>query len=160
MGLLTMMISLQEIKRKAEMAVDTSDAYLTSFLCQIDSENHNSQWIVHFYDQLHDTMYSYDNENSRVQGPLEIFKEQDFVPELDLDDVKVSFEDAVRIARENALPGKDFKRIIIILQTIEDVPIWNITLLSASFHALNVRIDARDGNMIRKEPIELFEHKK
>jgi uncharacterized membrane protein YkoI len=153
------MDELLEIKKEATKAMNNSDSYLTSFLCQLDGNSMDTRWIIHFYDPIHDTMFSFDNETKEVQGPLEIFKEQDFVPELDLDTVHIEFEEAIKLAIENALPAKDFKKTVVVLQTIEDVPVWNITLLAATFHALNIRIDARDGDILRKEPIELFDWK-
>ncbi|MFT4309013.1 MAG: hypothetical protein ACMXYL_00830 [Candidatus Woesearchaeota archaeon] len=150
---------LKEIRDDGLKAVGKSDAYLTSFYCHIDSDNNHSEWIVHYYDQINDMMYSYNANTKSVQGPLEVFKEQDFVPELDLDEVNCELDDALETAREAALPVKDYKKIVVVLQTIEEFPVWNITLLSSSLQALNVRIDARHGDLIRKEPIELFEFK-
>ncbi len=154
------MINLEEMKKEAERIInaklENKDVYLTSFMSIIKEKEETPKWLLHFYNQIEDNMYTYNYETKELKGPEEVFKEEEFVPELTLEEVQISYEKAVEKAFENALPEKEFLKIIVLLQTIEEKPVWNFTFMNKTYHALNIRIDATNGNIIKKEPFELF----
>lgn len=150
----------KEIKKEAERIIhsklENKEVYLTSFMTQIKEKEEKPKWLLHFYNQIEDNMYTYDYETKELKGPEEVFKEEEFVPELLLEEINISYEKSIEKAFENALPEKEFLKIIVLLQTIEEKPVWNFTFMNKTYHALNVRIDATNGNIIKKEAFELF----
>ncbi len=154
------MINLEEMKKEAERIInaklENKEVYLTSFMNILKEKNDIGEWLLHFYNQIEDNMYTYNYTTKELKGPEEVFKEEEFVPELTLEEVNISYEKALEKAFENALPEKEFLKIIVLLQTIEEKPVWNFTFMNKTYHALNIRIDATNGNIIKKEPFELF----
>ncbi len=154
------MINLEEMKKEAERIInaklENKEVYLTSFMNVLKEKNDIGEWLLHFYNQIEDNMYTYNYNTKELKGPEEVFKEEEFVPELTLEEVNISYEKALEKAFENALPEKEFLKIIVLLQTIEEKPVWNFTFMNKTYHALNIRIDATNGNIIKKEPFELF----
>ncbi len=155
-----MIQNFKEMKEEAEKIIkaklENKDVYLTSFLTQIKEKNNIPEWLLHFYNQIEDNMYTYNYNTKELKGPEEVFKEEEFVPELLLEEVNISYEKALEKAFENALPETEFLKVLILLQTIDEKPVWNFTFMNKTYHALNIRIDATNGNVIKKEPFELF----
>lgn len=146
-----------ELREKALKEVGNDDLYLTSFLANVEDATKDPDWTVNLYNPLEDNIYSYDSSSKEFTGPHEVFKEQDFIPELELEEVKIDFHTALKQALKEALPETEFTKIIAILQNIDGKNVWNFTLMNKSFHILNVRIDASNGNLLKKEPINLVE---
>jgi len=151
------MNNFSELRDAALKKVGKDDLYLTSFLANVKGADDNPSWTVNLYNQLEDNMYSYDSATEEFSGPQEVFKEQDFIPELEIEEVKIEFSEAIKSALKEALPETEFSKIIAILQNIDGKNVWNFTLMNKSFHILNVRIDAESGNLIKKEPINLVQ---
>ena len=149
-------MDLQELASRARAAIKNEEVYLTSYMTQVTSRDEEPQWSLHFYDPLADAIYTYDDSTSEVRGPDEVLKQADFIPELDVSHVTITFEEALESAYEAALPETAFVRVIVLLQMLDEVETWNITFMNERFHSLNVRIDATSGRVIAKEPFELF----
>lgn len=149
-------MDFEGLASKAVSELRDADLYLTSFVAQIASQDEEPRWSLNFYNPLDDSMYTYDAESGIVDGPHEVLKQADFVPELELGNVSVSYEDALSSAYGAAAPETDFVRVIVLLQTIDDHETWNITFMNRQFHSLNVRVDATSGRVTSVEPFELF----
>lgn len=149
-------MDLSTLAAQARSAITSDDAYLTSFMTQLEKRDDDPSWSIHFYDPLADSMFTYDVANGEVRGPDEVLKQADFIPELDVSHVTVSFKDALDAAYEAALPETAFVRIIVLLQVLDELETWNVTFMNERFHSLNVRIDATSGRVLSKEPFELF----
>lgn len=149
-------MDFEGLASKAASELRDADLYLSSFLAQLKQREDEPHWTLNFYNPLDDSMYTYEADTGLVDGPHEVLKQADFVPELELKSVSVSYEDALAKAFEAALPEKDFVRIVVLLQTIDDHATWNITFMNQQFHSLNVRIDAATGRVMAVEPFELF----
>lgn len=87
-------------------------------------------------------------------------KEKKTIEAIDLEKVRLDLADAVAIA--NKLQQEEFsaeipKKIIAILQTLENVQVWNITFLTHSFNTLNIKIRSDDGMVVEKKLSPLFQ---
>jgi len=82
--------------------------------------------------------------------PEPVFKETGVLKALDLDTVQIGVEDAVEKAKAYTLegyPNQIITKTISILQQ-KDVPVWNMTVITAAFSMINIRIDATNGKML------------
>jgi uncharacterized membrane protein YkoI len=133
--------------------------------------NHPNAYLVHFffmtgldlqigyYEKESDTITTFTIADKVVQNPSsDVFKEEQTVSVLDFAQTKVSFEEAMEIAvalqKEKYgadIPTKD----IVVLQTIGERALYNVTFITQSFHLLNIRIDASSGEVVSdtKKPL-------
>ncbi|PIN79403.1 hypothetical protein COV16_04400 [Candidatus Woesearchaeota archaeon CG10_big_fil_rev_8_21_14_0_10_34_8] len=127
-------------------------------------KEHPDAYMVHFffmtgldvqigyYEESTDTITAFNMADKITKNPQsEVFKENNVVDKLDLNLVKISFEEvmdkAVALQKEkyNAdTPTKD----IVILQMINNKAVYNITFVTQTFKLINVRINAEDGELI------------
>ncbi|MDO8628778.1 MAG: hypothetical protein Q7R56_03415 [Nanoarchaeota archaeon] len=88
-----------------------------------------------------------------VAEESKIFKPADEkVDELRLDKVTINVDRALGIVeavRVTDYPQEQANKTIIILQQLKK-PLWNVTLLTSSLNVLNVKIDARSGDVLEK----------
>lgn len=116
---------------------------------------------VGYYNKEKDKITSFIiDEKIEVSQESDIFKkDRKIVEKLDIDKVKIDFEDAVKIAnkfqRENYTKEIPIKKIIV-LQNLEIGQVWNITYISNSFNTLNIKIDAKTGKIKNHEIVSLF----
>ncbi len=88
----------------------------------------------------------------------DVFKEEKSVAKLFFDYVQLSFEDAmekaVKLQKKKFQTDKPTKEIVL-LQTINDKPVYNITFVTETFFLLNIRLDAHDGTLLEynKKPL-------
>ena len=89
-----------------------------------------------------------------------MFKKEKTIHPLETDSVKVTAEnavDAVLALQKKKYPQHLVVKGFLILQHLDDKPLWNVTLLTRTFGALNVKIDAATGKVVRDEVITLFD---
>ena len=122
---------------------------------------------IGFYNPSNDTItvFSIDQENNVKKLPdSEVFKEEDkTVVRLDPDSVKIDLKDpfdkAVEFAEKNYQKHQP-DRIICILQNIEEQQVYNVTVVTKSFHMINVRIDTSTGEIVKHSISSVFDLKK
>ncbi|HLP79561.1 MAG TPA: hypothetical protein VK158_02930 [Acidobacteriota bacterium] len=121
------------------------------------NKNASPHWQFGYYSADHDTIATFTVEDQTVQHQpdTQAFKDPDkkILP-LDIDSVQVSFDDALEISqnintsKHNGLP---VNTTIGILQNITTFgTVWNMTLVNVSFNALNVKIDAKSGQIVHE----------
>ena len=138
---------------------DNPDAYLASCVIIVEGKNFG-EWQIDYYLPEKHKMTSF-----VMKEPLQVLNEQDIfqkekvkVKELELKDVKVGLKKALSLLEafrkkkyETEFPGK----VIVVLQVLEDGPVWNLTLLTATLKVLNVKMDAINGK-VSSDTIESF----
>ena len=85
-----------------------------------------------------------------MRAEEEVFKKDGRVNPLDMKQVSVSVAKAMKACDDllkDRYPAQVVTKRIILLQNI-DRQIYNITLVTMTFHLLNIRIDARTGELI------------
>lgn len=136
--------------------------YLAHAFMMLDAEN-NGEWQFGFYNDQTDLMITFFIDAGGVsQSPeTEIFKhEESKVRELNMDDVKVDFEES--LAAADKCQNEDYKgeipiKKIFILQNIEQGVVWNISYLTAKFNVLNLKIDASSKEILEHKKISMLD---
>lgn len=123
-------------------------------------------WRIGYYHPDNNEVTSFVVSDEIAEEPNdEAFNKPDStVRELKLENIKIPIETALNTA-ENLRKEKYKKEVplksVVIIQNHEELGnIWNITYISQSFKALNIKVDANAGNVLFDELIELFEWQK
>lgn len=158
-------MKIQEIYEKVigqeGQKIKNTNAYLvhifiiptTTYDIQKDElTDENTEYQVGFYNKETHKISSL----KLFQGSIEFMPEEEIFQrednelyELELSDVKIDLEDAIRITRETIaekFPKTMSLKTIVILQNIISYGfVWNITILRRDFKTLNIKIDAKTG---------------
>lgn len=117
---------------------DVKEMYLVSCFLQ------NGAWQVDFYSEAKHKITTY----RKVDGALvaeedDIFQvEEAPLEKLELENVRVDFEDAVKKV------SAERDKLITILQVIKGKIVWNFTALTPTLHLYNLKVDAVNGDVI------------
>lgn len=135
--------------------------YLVHFFAELDSLLRPLNWEIGYYSSERDVITTFAvNQNIRIQPEAQAFKEQDTIELLDVAGVKISSSDALYAARE--LQRVEYVshpplRGIIVLQHLKDGTIWNVTFITQSFAALNIKVDVADGHIVSHHLTTFFD---
>ena len=137
------------------------DAYLAHFFAEIDEQLKLGSWQIGFYEHDIDRLSTFLVDGVvELEPQSEAFKKERTIHALDLSSVKVSAEnalDSVVIHQTKKYPQHLVMKGFLILQHLDDNLVWNVTFLMRTFTALNVKIDAVSGKMIKDELMNLFD---
>lgn len=131
-------------------------------------KNHADAYLVHFlwfgteevsigyYDQKADTITTFQcgREITKTED-TEIFKEQKTIPQLAIEKIRISCGRAKEIVenrRQQNYPHDVPTKEIIILQTINSKPMYNISIVTNTFKLITIRINAETG-VVEEEKI-------
>jgi len=150
---------LDQIKKEVELLASSEDfknfkkeheeAYLCS--CFLLGKN----WQIDFFSPTTKQIASFSNkkivnlESKTLSGATPDLKE------LKLTEVKIPLEEALNLIKKQH-PEEKVNESIIILQTNETSPIWNITQLTASFKMLHSKINAKTKEIIEEKISPMF----
>ncbi|NOZ80808.1 MAG: hypothetical protein GXP63_03985 [DPANN group archaeon] len=149
--------------QKAEVFLDFQkehpDAYLAHAFIMADQDAW-SEWQLGYYLKGKDTISTFFMDDEITQSPAsEIFK-KDKRPlgGLELDKVNFTLDKALEKAR--ALLKKDhageiITKTLVILQTLEQGQVFNITFVSQAFNTINVKLatDSLDVKQVKKQSL-------
>ncbi len=129
---------------------EVKEAYLVSGFLM------NKEWRIDFYSQKDHKMITFFKQNGKLQKQIDdIFqKEQKPIQELHLEKVKIHYLEALEKVTVNA------DKSIIILQVINGVTVWNITILTSEFKIYNLKVNAENGETISEEEENIMNYKK
>ena len=132
---------------------DNNEYYLAHAFIMLDEAN-KSIWQFGWYNPTKERMVTFQLERESVSHTeeQEVLKKEGSVDKLNPEDIKITPEEALKIADElfekengkQALVKKFF-----IIQHTEGVPMFNITSVLQSFKTFNVKIDSRDGKVVK-----------
>jgi DNA-binding protein len=125
---------------------DHTDAYLVHFLWFGTEEV-----SIGYYDQKADAITTFQcGKEIAKTVDTEIFKEQKTIPLLAIEKIKVSCSSARAIVekrRQQNYSHDTPTKEIIILQTIKNKPIYNISIVTNTFKLLTIHINAETGDV-------------
>lgn len=111
-------------------------------------------WQIGYYNKEKDLITSFEiGDDVVIHDPSQAFKKEKAICELKLDDIKVDLKDAIDFAiecKEKENQDKDLIKVIVIVQVIDDVPMYNFTFVTNTFKTINVKV-----NSISKELIDI-----
>ncbi|MEK6963647.1 MAG: PepSY domain-containing protein [Nanoarchaeota archaeon] len=106
---------------------------------------------VGYYNPNTDRVVVFDVSSTIKQQPEdEVFKDHPIVSKLDLEQVKIGLEEAIKIADEfhnKKHAAELITQKIIILQNLNGL-VYNITHVTRTFNIFNIKIDAVTGEML------------
>lgn len=115
----------------------------------------NKEWRIDYYSPKEHKMITFFRQNEKlVQQKDDIFqKKQKKLEELHLEKVKIHYLEALGKVSVNA------DKSIIILQVIDGVVVWNITILTPEFKIYNLKINAENGETLSEEEESIMNFK-
>lgn len=110
---------------------------------------------VGYYSPKKDSIVTFVADDEVTMNPeSEVFKEKKIIKELVLSDVKLKIAQINQKTKtfvsenyKNELISKN----ILILQVLENNPIYNVTYFTKAFKTLNIKIDAKTGEIVSHE---------
>jgi len=138
-----------------------------SYGFKILQEMGSDDWQLGFYNKKKDkiTTFTLVGDNIKIRPEEEIFKKEDMeVFEIELNKVKLTFEDALGAAdkfQQKNHPKDNSIKTIAILQNIDKLGnVWNITYITEAFNTLNMKIDASNGKVLENSISSIFSFRK
>jgi len=130
-----------------------ADSYIVHFFSM------NDQTQIGYYEKKSDaiTTFVVGNEITKTVD-TEIFREHKIIPPLNMKEVHISLQKAKEIVQKLMKKYPDpVTKEIIVLQTIETEPVYNMTCITATFKMLNVKINAKNGEILKEEMQSLMQ---
>jgi len=116
---------------------------------------------VGYYSKEKDMVTTFEiNEEIKKNPEEKAFKEGKIIQKLNLDTVEIDFEDALNKARDfkqKEYPKELVNKDLVILQHIEAGVVYNVTLITMAFKTLNIKIDAKSGEVLSHELRSIME---
>ena len=151
-GIASSFKKLKSSSKFKEFVVKNKSNYLASCFKMGDSKLTGSAWQFDFYAVNSKKMTSFQVGNEiTVNKDQEIFAKAGAPMELELNRVKIEIKKAMIIAnnyKTEKLPHETVNKEIVILQELENKPVWNLTLLTSAFNIVNIKIDAFSGKIL------------
>src|SRR3989338_3606839 len=158
-----LMIDIKQVQNEIEASPlfqnwkKQQDAYLVHFFCMDEKEVQ-----VGYYDEKTDVIATFVKAEEITQTEdKDIFRQQKKIAPLDMAQVKITLEEAEKKAeavQKQKYPGDMVSKKIIVLQTLGNIPTYNMTLITMTFKMINIRVDATTGDVLEEkmEPIMDF----
>ena len=149
-----------------EQHVDSlpSGAYLAHAFFMDDG---NDEWQIGYVDPEDQSIIVFVVSADAVtkNPPAEAFKKPDHViQELKLENVGISAEDALACAKKNLSEKHSthpLKQAIVLLQVLpEEGQVYNITLVTETFHMYNIKLDSQSGDIVSEKMDHLMSLRK
>lgn len=142
---------IEKDKKYKDWKKNHPDFYLAHAFTMLDEKEKKYRWEMGFYNPKTDMLTVVETDPAvAIRPEEEVFKKDGKVSPLDMKKISVSVAKAMQICddvvKEKYSAHVVTKRIIL-LQNI-DRQIYNITLVTLSFHLLNLRIDAETGEIV------------
>ncbi|MGM5482214.1 MAG: hypothetical protein ACQESF_02020 [Nanobdellota archaeon] len=119
---------------------------------------------VGFYNKEKDRVVTFVlGEQITMNPPEESFKESGIIPALELGEVKVDLDESFEKAKElqeKEYPKELIDKKMLILQNLDETPIYNVTLITKALNFINVKINAKDSSIISHKMNSILDLKK
>ncbi len=140
---------------------ENPNAKLSHFFTMAEN-NIKLDWQIGFYNESTNLVAQFTvNSKEIIPEPLqEPFKKpEDKVGILDLEKVRVTYEEAIEKAKETLqeYPKASTNKALILLQSINNVNMWNITYLTMDVSTINIKINAINGEVISHQKQSLIQ---
>lgn len=158
--------AIQAVQDSDEFSVPEG-AYLAHVFKMFDDANVD-EWQVGFYDPAADELVVFTVSASsgvRKNPPAEAFKRDDSaIAPLEADKLSVAPQEAIRTAKQllsDEHPGHPAKQTILLAQTLDvHGQVYNVTVVTETFHMLNVKVSTESGDVVDKRFDHLMSLKK
>jgi hypothetical protein len=113
-------------------------------------------WQVGFYDKKTKEVESFiaSSEVKAAEKSKPLGNEAKDVEKLSLSKIKIGFDEAVSIAKKlhtEKYSSQPPKNAFIIVQSLEGIPTWNITMITITYSTINIKINAETGEIYKHD---------
>lgn len=133
-----------------EYKQENPDSYLVHYFSMHKSNDREEQ--VGYFSPATKLVTTFSKEPA-IAGSDEPASKEDTVRKLDMTEVSVSLDDAIETAhhvmKEN-YSSQNVTQEICVLQNLGE-QLWNLTFITSAFNMINIRIDAKTGDVIKHE---------
>ncbi len=155
---------LEESEKFREWKQKNRDSFLADAFLVVDPKKEHA-WQLGYYTKGDSKVTVFKVEDSvHVSEPEEVFKEEkDKILEIKKEDVEIELDEALKISGNLIMekyPNDNPLKTIVILQNIENKVLWNMTYLTSGYNAINIRIDAKSGEILEHKALPVFEFRK
>jgi len=144
-------ISLEKSKEFKRFGKEHPGFYLAHCFTMLDEGEKKYNWELGYYSDKKDKLVVFETSPAiKLRDEDDPFKREGVIRKLDMNEVKISLARALEICDKLAkdkYSAHSITKRIIILQNI-DKPVYNITHVTRSFSIMNVKIDAKTGDII------------
>ncbi len=139
--------------------------YLAHAFKLLDDANKNI-WQIGYYNKESDTITTFileEGKDIKIIPDLEVFKqEKDIIKKLEISKIKIDPQEALDIAED--FLKKEYTaeipvKTILILQTIEQGQVYNISFIIQSIGVINLKISSENGKVLEHKKISMSEFK-
>lgn len=142
-----------------------SKSYLSHFFCQLDNQFKTvSEWQIGLFDSETNKITVFvpiKGEDFEIKPEDEVFKKEDSKVELlEMKNLKISFDRAVEIFKanyQNFFPKSVLGGGFVIVQTLDERSLWNLTFITKEIKFVNIKIDTRSGDISDHQVIEMVQ---
>jgi hypothetical protein len=139
-----------------------SDYYLAHGFIQLDhTYAPSTPWQIGFYSKTNDNIAVFDTNPVTLKGIEEAFKDGGIIDELTLPIIPTT--QAITTVQEllaNDYPNEQVTSTILIVQSVAEQAIYNITVITKTFSMIITRIDATSGELISHNKRSVLDLKK
>lgn len=177
MKIIDVLEQLEESKIFKDWKQNNPDDYLVNFfkfmqtvpqgignstILNTQSSN-ETPWQIGFYNKKTDMITTFDiSDEIRINEPSEVFKKDNIVQELKIEDIKIDYEQALNSAaryQEEVHRNEKPMKIIMIIQNNAGV-MYNITFITQTLKTLNIKISPIDGSVMETKLTNLMDFKR
>ena len=150
---------LQDDSQFKEWKQQHPKTYLVTFFTEINEQLQLGNWRAGFYDKTSDKVATFTIGPQIMFEPFsEAFKKPGALPELHLNTVTITAQDALdaglKVQREKYTQHLALKGFLLLQDGV-----WNVTFLTRTFCAINVRVDVSDGKIHEHKVLSFFDLK-
>jgi hypothetical protein len=156
--------NLQKDKLFKDWVSHNDGVFLSHFFCQIDKDlNSKSNWEVGYYNPTHNKIAVFTQIDNKfiIKPEDEVFKkEMDQVEKLELDKIKLSYDDAGKtflVELPKLFPNELLGDGFIVLQELGGKALWNFTLITKTMKFVNIKINASSNEVESHQSVELVQ---
>jgi hypothetical protein len=151
-------MNLNQILKKVEQSKvfrkfikEHPDYFLAHCFTMASEGEKKFKWELGYYSEKTDKLIVFETEPKVNMRPEEeAFKKEGTIKKLEVSQVKAGITKALKTCDEvmkSKYPKESITKKIIILQNLEK-QLYNITLVSMSFDIINIKIDAKTGEVL------------
>ncbi len=129
----------------------------------IVEDGNSGNWQIGYYSKDTDKIVIFEPSGGiiLVHPEEEALKKEEYIQRLEIEKIKIKHNEALSITSD--LMTENYKydlasKYIILLQSLPEFgQIWNVTVITANFSVINVKIDAVSGDVVKHEKQNLMQ---
>ena len=138
------------------------DKYKDSYLCSVfilKDEEKSSGWQFDYYLPKKNRMTTFIvGKDIKMMKDQKIFSKSDKIDKINLENVKFSFDNVVKLVKPK-YKDKNFVKEIIIIQSLDSKLLWNVSLVTTDLYLINIKVDAVNGKILEETSSSLLQFK-